>query len=66
MRQKVQLLVLAGIAALAAGQTMNAPGQGSFELDVETVEAEGKGCGIDYLDIQVGDARGTGRHSEQK
>jgi hypothetical protein len=29
--------------------------QGSFEIDVETLEAEGHGCGIDYLDIQVGD-----------
>ena len=27
--------------------------QGSFEIDVETLEAEGHGCGIDYLDIQV-------------
>ena len=27
--------------------------QGSFELEVETIEAEGKGCGLDYLDIQV-------------
>ena len=28
-------------------------GQGQFQLDVETLEAEGEGCGIDYLDIQV-------------
>ena len=27
--------------------------QGQFQLDVETLEAEGEGCGIDYLDIQV-------------
>ena len=28
-------------------------GQGQFRLDVETLEAKGEGCGIDYLDIQV-------------
>ena len=27
--------------------------QGSFQLDVETLEAEGEGCGMDNLDIQV-------------
>ncbi len=34
--------------------------QGSFELDVETLEAEGKGCEMDYLDIQVISARRIG------
>jgi len=52
---QVVMIMLVGTATLATGQAVNAPGQGSFELDVETVEAEGKGCGMDYLDIQVGD-----------
>ena len=50
---QVVMIMLVGTATLATGQAVNAPGQGSFELDVETVEAEGKGCGMDYLDIQV-------------
>ena len=52
-----KVLLLAGIAAIAmaAAQNGNAPGQGSFVLDVRTIEAEGTGCDMDSLDIQVGD-----------
>jgi hypothetical protein len=54
---KVLLLVgiLVGVVAKAAAQNGNSPGQGSFVLDVRTIEAEGTGCDMDSLDIQVGD-----------
>jgi hypothetical protein len=35
------------------GSCAKTRGQGTFQLDVETLEAEGDGCGMDYLDIQV-------------